>query len=84
MENNQEEKNKIEELLKENLALNKEMKAMIVKINRYVFFRRIIGFIKILFIALVILAAFVWLPPFLQDFVSKINEIYLSITSLGN
>jgi hypothetical protein len=84
MENKHEEINKIKELLKENLALNKEMKRMIVKINRYVMFRRILGFIKIFFIVLVIFAAFIWLPPFLQDFVGKLNEIYSKVISLGN
>lgn len=84
MENKNEDTKKIEELLKENLALNKEMKEMIIKINRYVFIRRIIGFIKVFFVILVIFAAFIYLPPFLNDFVIKINELYLSLTSLAN
>jgi hypothetical protein len=84
MENKNEDINRIEKLLKENLALNKEMKEMIIKINRYVIFRRIVGFIKVFFIVLVILAAFVLLPPVLQDSITKINDMYSSVTNIGN
>ncbi len=84
MENNDEKKNDLEKLIKENLALNKEMKEMIIKIHRYVIIRRIIGLIKILFLVLLIFAAFIWLPPFLENIVGKFNEIYSNITSIGN
>ncbi len=82
--NNEEKKDELKSLMKENLALNKEMKEMIIKIHRYVFIRRIVGIIKVSFIVLLIFAAFIWLPPFLEGTVSKFNEIYSTIINLGN
>ncbi|GEM_PF-3355322 len=82
--NNEEKKDEIEKLIKENLALNKEMKEMIIKIHRYVLIRRVVGIIKITFFVLVIFAAFIWLPPFLEGVVFKLNEIYSNIINLGN
>ncbi len=82
--NNEEKKDELKSLIEENIALNKEMKEMIIKIHRYVFIRRIVGLIKIIFIVLLIFAAFIWLPPFLEGIMSQFNEIYSDIINPGN
>ncbi len=81
MEKNNDE---LKALMEENLVLNKEMKKMIKKIHHYVLIRRIVGAIKIIFFVLIIFAAFIWLPPFLEGIVTKFNEIYSTITNIGN
>jgi len=40
--------------------------------------------LKILILILVIIAAFVWLPPFVKEFLEQITTIYHQITGISN
>ncbi len=79
-----ENEKKIEELLQENIKLSKEIKKTVERIDNFVLWQKVMAALKILIIALVIVAAFVWLPPFLKDFVGQISAIYHGITGLSN
>jgi hypothetical protein len=80
MENEQ----KIEELLKENLKLSEEIKTTVDRIDNFVLWQKVMAALKILILILVIIAAFVWLPPFVKEFLEQITTIYHQITGISN
>lgn len=80
MENEQ----KIEELLKENLELNKEIKKTVDRIDNFVLWQKVMAALKILILIFIVIAAFVWLPPFVKEFLEQVAIIYSSITGLSN
>ena len=82
MENNQtkkqsnpKEKN-VEELLRENLELNKEIYKLTQKSNRYILFAQIFAIIKIVLIIGPIILAIIYLPSFLKDAFGAYGEIF--------
>ncbi len=79
----EENKKKLAELIEENLALTKDLQKMLKRVHRWVIWRRIIGIAKIIFFVFIIFAAFVYLPPFLQGLMDKINQIYGEITNFS-
>lgn len=73
MEN--ETKDKIEQILEENLKITKEIHEMTKSIKNYVTFQKILSvFYIILFVAPLILAA-VYLPKFLGDYLQPYQEL---------
>lgn len=80
MENEQ----KIEELLKENLELNKEIKKTVDRIDNFVLWQKVMAALKILILIFIVIAAFVWLPPFVKEFLEQVAIIYSSVTGLSN
>lgn len=62
-------------ILEENLALNKEIRAMVRHINAYVAWRRILGWIKLLLILVPILLGFIYLPPIIEKYVNQISSL---------
>ena len=71
---------KIEELIRKNGELNKEILAMTKYIKKYVFWQKIMGWLKLALIAIPIIFAFVYLPPFLKD----IYELFQPLLDLAN
>ena len=64
VENNQNlDHGKLENLIKENLILTKNLNAKVEKINRYIFWHKTWGFIKILIIVIPIVLGIIYLPP---------------------
>ncbi len=58
---------RIENLLKESLKMNQEMRWMIRRINTYVAWQRIFGWLKVLLILIPLIIGFIYLPPLFQD-----------------
>ncbi len=56
----------IKELLKKNLELNSEIFEMVQYVKKYIFWRKIWSFLKILIIVVPLVLAFIYLPPFLK------------------
>lgn len=71
--------NEIKKLLKENLALNEEIYKMVKKINRFVIWQRVFGFLKLLIIVLPIVLGILYLPSILKDLLAQ----YQSILGMG-
>lgn len=69
----------IKKLLEENLALNEEIYKMVKKINRFVVWQRIFGFLKILIIVVPIVLGILYLPPVLKELLAQ----YQSILGMG-
>jgi hypothetical protein len=67
VENNSHMK-RIEQLLKENLEMNQEMRSMIRHINTYVAWQRIFGWLKLLLILIPLVIGVIYLPPLFQNF----------------
>ncbi len=79
-----ENENKIEKLLEENIKLNKEIKIIVERIDTFVLWQKVMTALKILIIILIVVAAFVWLPPFMKNFLEQIASIYDGLTNLSN
>ncbi len=77
-----ENEKKIEELLKENLKLNKDIKRTVERIDNFVLWQKVMAALKILILILVLVAAFIWLPPFIKEFLEQIAIIYKKISGL--
>lgn len=65
----------LRKLVEENLALTKEVKELSAKTATYIKWLRISDIIKILLIALPLIAAWVYLPDILQSFTSGYSEL---------
>jgi hypothetical protein len=57
----------LKSLLEENLAMTKEIRAMVRHINVYVAWQRIFGWLKVFIILIPIVIGFIYLPPILSD-----------------
>lgn len=71
---------KIIELLKKNLELNKEIYKMVKGIRHYVFWQRVWGALKLILILTPIILGAIYLPKFL----SELNEKYSSLLNIAN
>lgn len=71
------EEEKIKKLLQENIKYSKEILKLSVKIRRYIFFAQIMTVIKIIIIVVPIILAFIYLPPYLEDLIEKLNDLLL-------
>lgn len=70
--------NEIKRLLKENLAHSREIKKMVKSIRRYILFSQIRSVIWWLAVIVSLVAAYLYLPPFLR----KIYQNYQNIWQL--
>lgn len=70
----------LKKLIEENLELTKEIHKMTKKVNRYMLWAQIFGFLKLLIIVIPIILAIMYLPPLLQG----IFEQYKSILGISN
>lgn len=55
-------------LLKANLEMTKDIRAMVKHINNYVAWQRVFGWIKFLLILIPLIIGVMYLPPLLQDY----------------
>lgn len=62
-------------LLEENLAYSKAIYDSILKIRRYIFWNHVINFVKLIFIAVPIVLAIIYLPPLIQQFFDTYKEL---------
>lgn len=80
----EEDKKKLELLIKENTALTKDLQKMTKFIYKWVIWQRVYGFLKMAIVAIVVLAGVFYLPPLMGDVISKFNEIYLNLVGLND
>ncbi len=83
-EDSQVDLREIKDLLQKNLVISQELKNMTNSVYKYVVWQRMIGAAKIALIILVIAAAFVYLPPLLQDLIAQLGAIYNQLLNLAN
>jgi len=57
----------LQSLLKENLAMTKEIRAMVRHINVYVAWQRIFGWAKLFLILIPVILGIIYLPPIFED-----------------
>lgn len=66
---------RLEELLEENLALTKEIYALTAKTKRYIYFAQVATVIKLVLIIGPLIAAALFLPPYLKQAYSAYKEL---------
>lgn len=64
-----------QKLLEENLAITKEIQALVQKTATYIKWLRIMDFVKLAIILIPLIAAWVYLPQIIQTFTSGYSEI---------
>jgi len=57
----------LQALLRENLEMTKEIRAMVRHINVYVAWQRIFGWLKVLLILIPVILGIIYLPPIFSD-----------------
>jgi hypothetical protein len=67
----------IESLVQENLKLTKELNEKVKKINRYIFWQKVWGFIEFVLIMIPFILAIIYLPPYIK----KAYNLYEQIIS---
>jgi len=65
----------MQKMVEENLALTKEVRAIVAKTDSYIKWLRISDVLKILLIVLPLIAAWVYLPDILQSFTTGYGDI---------
>jgi len=73
---------KLELIMNENLELNKETHKMMKTVKNYVLFERIFFLTKVILIFIPIILGFIYLPPFLKESLSSIQEFYQRMLEL--
>lgn len=73
MESPQEQE--ILKLLKENLEISQEILRLSQKVQRYIFWQRIIGWFYIVLIVGPIILAIIYLPPLLKNTISQYQDL---------
>lgn len=66
----------VEDMMKESLALTKEIHEMMEKTKRYMAIRAIMGVVYLILILGPIVLAFIYLPPLLQSFISQYQSLF--------
>lgn len=69
------EDSELNQLIKENLALTKEVASMVRHINKYVAWQRIFGWIKALFVVIPVIVGAIYLPPLFKDIYQQLMSI---------
>jgi len=67
--------NRLEELLVENLALTREIHALTSKTRRYIYFAQVATVIKLVLIIGPLIAAALFLPPYLKQALAAYKEL---------
>lgn len=65
----------IKKLLQENLELNKEIHELVKKTATYITWLRVMDIIKLVLILLPLIAAWLFLPPLLQNLSSAYQDV---------
>jgi hypothetical protein len=65
----------IKELLKKNLEINKEILQKVDKVNRFVMWQRIFGFLKFFLIVVPLIWGFLYLPGILKNAFEPYKEL---------
>ena len=77
-ENKQNQQNKeeadLEKLLKQNLTISQEILDISRYIKKYVFWKKVIGLVKVFIILVPIILGIIYLPPIIEDSLDNINE----------
>lgn len=74
----------LEKLVKENLAITKEVKHKVTKIQHWIFWQKLYHWLKWAIIILLILAAYYYLPPVIQKTVAPYQQLLNQTSSFGN
>jgi hypothetical protein len=78
VDNKQEEQKQeevsLEKLLKQNLIISQEILDISKYIKRYVFWKRIIGFVQVFLILVPIILGIIYLPPMIEKGLENINN----------
>lgn len=69
------EKEDLADLLKSNLEMTKEIRAMVRHINNYVAWQRVFGWIKVLLIIIPLIIGVLYLPPLLKDMFNQYTSL---------
>lgn len=73
----------LKDLLKENLAMTREIRAMVRHINVYVAWQRIFAWIKLFIIVIPIVIGVIYLPPIVADAYQSLMNIISGNISTG-
>ncbi len=65
-------------LLKANLEMTRDIRAMVKHINNYVAWQRMFGWLKFLLILVPLIIGVMYLPPLLQDYYQQMLEVFSS------
>jgi hypothetical protein len=68
-------KEDIEELIGQNLELSEEILRLTKYIKKYVFWQKIMGWLKFFLIAIPIALAIIYVPPFLEKAMNSLQEV---------
>lgn len=75
----------IKKILKENLALTKELKKMVGDVKKFVFWSRVFTVLKITLIVIPIILGFIYLPPLIEKYVDQVKSYFgISIKTNGD
>ncbi len=72
---NKDENEEIKKLLKENLRLNKEMHAMIKKVNHFIVWQRVYGYLKVFIFVIPLILGWIYLQPILNNALGQYQEL---------
>lgn len=70
-----ETKNKIEQLLEENLKLTREVHAMTRSVKRYVTFQKVLSAIYLLLFVVPLILGAIYIPKFLGEYLAPYQEL---------
>jgi hypothetical protein len=83
-ENKKQEEVRTDDLIRKNLEVSEEILSLTKYIKRYVFWRRIMTWVKLFLIVIPVILAVVYLPPFLQEVSVSIQEFMSNFTNIQN
>lgn len=69
-----ENKEDLAALLQANLAMTKEIQAMVKHINTYVAWQRLFGWIKLILILVPLIIGVIYLPPLIRDYYQQLLQ----------
>lgn len=73
----QEDLKELKNLLKENIALTKELEERMQKVNRWIMWQKTFAWLKFILIAVPIVLGILYLPPLLQDIFMKYQDFWI-------
>ena len=74
----------LEKLVKQNLAVTQEVKHKVTKIQHWIFWQKLYHWLKLTLLVLIILAAYIYLPPLIQKVISPYQSLLQQTSGLGN
>lgn len=79
---NEETQEEIVRLLRENVRLSKKIQASVEKTEKYIFWMKVLNFIKVLLIAIPLVLALIYLPPAVQKLAATYQDIFSTVDNL--